>query len=56
MNQAIDDSNEGAGEEKVDEGKLAAAIIARRDESRRINEEWADIDREAWEALEKLDG
>jgi len=33
----------------VDKAKLKAAILHRRDESRRLNEEWGDADREAWE-------
>ena len=34
----------------VDREKLRAAIIARRDESRRLNADWEHVDREVWEA------
>lgn len=35
---------------EYDEAKLKAAIIARRDESRRLNEDWEHVDRDAWES------
>lgn len=35
----------------VDPAKLRAAILARRDESRSLNEDWESVDREAWEHL-----
>lgn len=38
-------------EESVDREKLKAAILARRDESRAVNAEWEDADREAWDQL-----
>jgi hypothetical protein len=34
-----------------DRDKLKAAILARRDESRRLNAEWEDVDQEAWSKL-----
>ncbi len=34
-----------------DEEKLRAAILARRDESRQLNEEWEHADRDAWRNL-----
>ena len=37
----------GSGE-PVDEAKLKAAILARRDASRALNAEWEDVDREVW--------
>lgn len=37
-----------AEEESVDKAKLSAAIRRRRDESRRLNDEWAAVDRDAW--------
>ncbi len=33
----------------VDEEKLKAAILGRREESRRLNEEWESLDREVWD-------
>lgn len=33
----------------VDRERLKEAILARRDESRALNEEWQDADREVWE-------
>jgi len=35
--------------ESVDREKLKAAILARRNESRALNEEWHDTDREVWD-------
>lgn len=35
--------------ETVDEQKLKAAILARRDQSRALNEDWIEVDRELWE-------
>jgi hypothetical protein len=32
----------------VDKARLRAAILKRREESRKINEEWEAVDREAW--------
>jgi hypothetical protein len=40
------------GEEPVDEAKLKAAILARRDSSRALNAEWEDVDREVWDREE----
>lgn len=37
--------------DSVDREKLKAAILARRDESRALNEEWQHADREVWEKL-----
>jgi hypothetical protein len=34
-----------------DRDRLKAAILARRDESRRLNDEWEHVDRESWERL-----
>ena len=36
-------------EQAVDKAKLKAAILRRRDESRRMNDEWAAADRDVWE-------
>ncbi|MSR57974.1 MAG: hypothetical protein EXS05_09900 [Planctomycetaceae bacterium] len=36
-------------EQAVDKAKLKAAILRRRDESRRLNDEWGAADREVWE-------
>ena len=36
-------------EQRVDEARLKAAILRRRDESRRLNDEWSAVDREVWE-------
>jgi hypothetical protein len=36
----------------IDREELKAAILARRDESRRLNDEWEAVDREVWEASE----
>lgn len=33
----------------VDNSKLKAAILRRRDESRRLNEDWESADREVWD-------
>ena len=38
-------------EVSVDRGKLKAAILARRDESRKLNEEWQAVDREMWKKM-----
>ena len=35
----------------VDRAKLKAAIRRRRDESRKLNEEWEAVDREMWEKI-----
>lgn len=34
----------------VDRERVKEAILARRDESRALNEEWRDADREVWES------
>jgi hypothetical protein len=34
----------------VDVAKLEAAILSRRDESRRLNEDWEPADREVWDS------
>ena len=34
----------------IDREKLREAIIARRDDSRRLNEDWEQSDREVWES------
>lgn len=39
-------------EEPVDEDKVKAAILARRDASRALNAEWEDVDREVWDRKE----
>jgi hypothetical protein len=39
----------------VDRKKLKQAILSRRDESRRLNQEWADADRQLWEKLEEME-
>ena len=36
-------------EQAVDKAKLKAAILRRRNESRRLNDEWEAVDREVWE-------
>ena len=36
-------------EQAVDKAKLKAAILSRRDESRRLNDEWGAADREVWD-------
>lgn len=36
-------------EEKIDPVRLEAAIRNRREASRRLNEDWGAVDREAWE-------
>ena len=36
-------------EPAVNKAKLKAAIIRRRDESRRLNDEWGAVDSEVWE-------
>ena len=38
-------------DEPVDKAKLKAAILKRRDESRRLNKEWDAVDREMWDRL-----
>ncbi len=35
----------------VDRAKLKAAILRRRDESRRLNEDWQAVDREMWDRI-----
>jgi hypothetical protein len=42
-------------EVSVDRSKLKAAIRTRRDESRRLNAEWRDVDRDMWEKLAKTE-
>ncbi len=42
-------------EEPVDEARLMAALLARRDASQALNAEWEDVDREAWEHIENND-
>jgi len=39
------------GDAEYDRNKLEAAILARRDESRRLNEDWRHADEEAWSNL-----
>jgi hypothetical protein len=39
----------------VDRKKLKEAILSRRDESRRLNQEWADADRQLWQKLDDLE-
>ena len=34
---------------RVNKAKLRAAILSRRDESRRLNEDWIAVDREVWD-------
>ena len=36
-------------EQSVDKAKLKAAILRRRSESRRLNEDWEGVDREVWD-------
>ncbi len=38
-------------EGQLDKGKLKAAILKRRDESRELNKEWAAVDWEMWEKI-----
>jgi hypothetical protein len=38
-------------DESIDRNKLRAAIRRRRDESRRINKEWEEVDREMWDKI-----
>jgi hypothetical protein len=35
----------------VDRTRLKTAILKRRDESRKLNEEWHNVDREVWEKI-----
>ena len=35
----------------VDRARLKAAILRRRDESRKLNEEWHNVDQEMWEKI-----
>jgi hypothetical protein len=39
----------------VDRKKLVAAIRARRDASRRLNQEWEAADRELWQKFEEVE-
>ncbi|MBI1904547.1 MAG: hypothetical protein HYS13_25920 [Planctomycetia bacterium] len=39
-------------EEELDAEKLKAAILARRDESRGLNREWEDVDRQQWDGIQ----
>lgn len=39
------------GKQSVEKKKLRAAIVRRRDESRRLNEDWQEVDRDGWEHL-----
>ena len=36
-------------EQAIDEAKLKEAILRRRDESRRLNNDWAAVDAEVWD-------
>jgi hypothetical protein len=40
-----------AGGASYDRDKLKAAILARRDESRRLNDDWSDADKDTWDSL-----
>ncbi len=40
-----------AGGVSYDRDKLKAAILARRDESRRLNDDWSHADKDTWESL-----
>ena len=40
-----------AGEVAVEREKIKAAILARRDESRKLNAEWEDADRQVWDQI-----
>ena len=42
-------------EVSVDRSKLKAAIVARRDESRKLNADWQAVDRDMWEKLAKAE-
>jgi hypothetical protein len=42
-------------EEAVDAAALKAALRKRRDESRRLNQDWADVDREQWHKLDEAE-
>lgn len=44
-----EDFHQHEQEMHVDEDKLKAAILGRRDESRALNAEWEHVDREVWE-------
>lgn len=35
----------------IDRAKLKAAILRRREESRRLNQEWEAVDREVWDKI-----
>ena len=37
----------------ADQVKLKKAILARRDESRRLNQEWEEVDQEGWANLDR---
>ncbi len=41
---------------ELDRSKLKAAILRRRDESRKLNREWEAVDREMWERIPDSEG
>lgn len=43
-------------EVSVNKEKLRKAILARRDESRRLNRDWEVVDEEIWRKLDELEG
>lgn len=50
MQELIGNGSRSCGRVPIDEVKLTAAILARRDESRELNQDWEHADREVWEA------
>jgi hypothetical protein len=42
--------------QSVDRKKLKAAILRRREESRRLNKDWEAVDREVWDRLPPSEG
>ena len=42
--------------QSVDRVKLKAAILRRREESRRLNKEWEAVDREMWDKIPPSEG
>ena len=43
-------------EQEVDQAKLKAAILRRRNESRRLNDEWQAADQEVWDQTTEANG
>lgn len=43
-------------EAAVNKSKLKAAILKRRAESRKTNEDWEQVDRQMWDSISKTEG